>query len=172
MDVRAAAAVLGPLLQPHPRDIGEGDRAQRAMRCLALMCQIVPRLCPPGGAVPPGWAKCGRPRPPRPSCDGDQRDDVLGGLPPGDPPRFISFRFVIDYAPYCSHALRPWIGDLRAAEALERLETLLAWPAMQRKPNLLVIGPTNTGKSMIVEKSATTRRYRARTTRRFPCRGT
>ena len=45
-----------------------------------------------------------------------------------------------------------WIGYPRAAEALERLETLLSWPAKQRMPNLLLIGPTNNGKSMIVEK--------------------
>ena len=45
-----------------------------------------------------------------------------------------------------------WIGYPRAIEALGRLETLLAWPARQRMPNLLLIGPTNNGKSMIVEK--------------------
>jgi type II secretory pathway predicted ATPase ExeA len=45
-----------------------------------------------------------------------------------------------------------WIGYPRATAALERLETLYGWPARQRMPNLLVIGPTNNGKSMIVEK--------------------
>ncbi|WP_430786999.1 TniB family NTP-binding protein [Actinoplanes sp. G11-F43] len=45
-----------------------------------------------------------------------------------------------------------WIGYSRAAEAVERLEELLVWPARQRMPNLLLIGPTNNGKSMIVEK--------------------
>jgi hypothetical protein len=40
----------------------------------------------------------------------------------------------------------------RATEALDRLETLLAWPDKQRMPNLLLIGPTNNGKSMIIEK--------------------
>jgi hypothetical protein len=45
-----------------------------------------------------------------------------------------------------------WIGYPRATAALERLETLLAWPAKQRMPNLLLIGPTNNGKSMIIEK--------------------
>ncbi|WP_434098896.1 TniB family NTP-binding protein [Streptomyces xantholiticus] len=45
-----------------------------------------------------------------------------------------------------------WIGYPRAIQALERLETLLAWPSKQRMPNLLLIGPTNNGKSMIVEK--------------------
>jgi Bacterial TniB protein len=45
-----------------------------------------------------------------------------------------------------------WIGYTRAAQALDKLETLLEWPAKQRMPNLLVIGPTNNGKSMIIEK--------------------
>jgi hypothetical protein len=45
-----------------------------------------------------------------------------------------------------------WIGYPRAVEALNRLETLFAWPNKQRMPNLLLIGPTNNGKSMIIEK--------------------
>ena len=45
-----------------------------------------------------------------------------------------------------------WIGYTRAVEALERLEALYGWPAKQRMPNLLLIGPTNNGKSMIIEK--------------------
>ncbi len=45
-----------------------------------------------------------------------------------------------------------WIGYTRATEALSRLETLFEWPGRQRMPNLLLIGPTNNGKSMIVEK--------------------
>lgn len=45
-----------------------------------------------------------------------------------------------------------WIGYTRAVQALERLETLLGWPSSQRMPNLLVVGPTNNGKSMILEK--------------------
>jgi len=45
-----------------------------------------------------------------------------------------------------------WIGYTRAGEALTRLEDLLAWPIRQRMPNLLLIGPTNNGKSMIIEK--------------------
>lgn len=45
-----------------------------------------------------------------------------------------------------------WINYTRAQLALERLETLLTWPTKQRMPNLLMIGPTNNGKSMIVEK--------------------
>lgn len=45
-----------------------------------------------------------------------------------------------------------WIGYTRARAALSRLEELFAWPNKQRMPNLLIIGPTNNGKSMIVEK--------------------
>ncbi|HEY5882816.1 MAG TPA: TniB family NTP-binding protein, partial [Nakamurella sp.] len=45
-----------------------------------------------------------------------------------------------------------WIGYPRATAALDRLETLYGWPGRQRMPNLLVIGPTNNGKSMIIEK--------------------
>lgn len=49
------------------------------------------------------------------------------------------------------HADR-WIEYPLAKAALDRLEQLLAWPAKQRMPNLLIIGPTNNGKSMIIEK--------------------
>lgn len=45
-----------------------------------------------------------------------------------------------------------WIGYSRATAALRRLETLYGWPGKQRMPNLLLIGPTNNGKSMIIEK--------------------
>lgn len=45
-----------------------------------------------------------------------------------------------------------WIGYSRATAALDRLETLYTWPVKQRMPNLLLIGPTNNGKSMIIEK--------------------
>lgn len=45
-----------------------------------------------------------------------------------------------------------WIGYTRATQALDRLEALFGWPVKQRMPNLLVIGPTNNGKSMIIEK--------------------
>ncbi|WP_433684756.1 TniB family NTP-binding protein [Nocardia sp. CA-119907] len=45
-----------------------------------------------------------------------------------------------------------WIGYTRAAEALTRLEGLFTMPAKQRMPNLLLVGPTNNGKSMIIEK--------------------
>ncbi len=45
-----------------------------------------------------------------------------------------------------------WIGYPRAGQALKKLEDLLSWPSRQRMPNLLIIGPTNNGKSMIIEK--------------------
>lgn len=45
-----------------------------------------------------------------------------------------------------------WIGYTRATEALSQLEALSAWPSRQRMPNLLLTGPTNHGKSMIIEK--------------------
>lgn len=45
-----------------------------------------------------------------------------------------------------------WIGYTRACATLNRLEELFTWPVKQRMPNLLIIGPTNNGKSMIVEK--------------------
>lgn len=45
-----------------------------------------------------------------------------------------------------------WIGYTLANHALDRLETLLAWPVRQRMPNLLLVGSTNNGKSMIIEK--------------------
>ncbi|WSY62714.1 TniB family NTP-binding protein [Nocardia sp. NBC_00881] len=45
-----------------------------------------------------------------------------------------------------------WIGYTRATQALARLEELLSTPGKQRMPNLLLIGATNNGKSMIIEK--------------------
>ncbi|WP_455657125.1 TniB family NTP-binding protein [Rhodococcoides fascians] len=35
---------------------------------------------------------------------------------------------------------------------IDHLETLLSWPDRQRMPNLLLLGPTNNGKSMIIVK--------------------
>ncbi len=51
-----------------------------------------------------------------------------------------------------------WIGYPRAVEGLNRLEALFAWPNKQRMPNLLLVGPTNNGKSMIIEKFRRTHR--------------
>jgi hypothetical protein len=45
-----------------------------------------------------------------------------------------------------------WIGYARADAAVEALEELLAFPQRTRMPNLLLVGPTNNGKTMIVEK--------------------
>ncbi len=45
-----------------------------------------------------------------------------------------------------------WIGYPRALDALNHLEDLFSWPTKQRMPNLLIVGPTNNGKSMIIEK--------------------
>ena len=45
-----------------------------------------------------------------------------------------------------------WIGYPRAIDAIKRLDELLNWPRKQRMPNLLIVGPTNNGKSMIIEK--------------------
>lgn len=45
-----------------------------------------------------------------------------------------------------------WIGYPRATAALRRLDELWDWPSRQRMPNLLIAGPTNNGKSMIIEK--------------------
>jgi hypothetical protein len=45
-----------------------------------------------------------------------------------------------------------WIGYTRARQALADLEELLHWPKRQRMQNMLLIGPTNNGKSMIIER--------------------
>lgn len=45
-----------------------------------------------------------------------------------------------------------WIGYPKAVDAVERLEMLFRWPRKQRMPNLLLTGPTNNGKSMVVER--------------------
>lgn len=45
-----------------------------------------------------------------------------------------------------------WIGYGNAEQALSRLENLFNCPKRVRMPNMLIIGPTNNGKTMIVEK--------------------
>ena len=45
-----------------------------------------------------------------------------------------------------------WITYSRAEAALTDMEDLLSFPKRTRMPNLLLIGPTNNGKTMIVEK--------------------
>jgi type II secretory pathway predicted ATPase ExeA len=45
-----------------------------------------------------------------------------------------------------------WIAYARAEAALSTIEDLLSFPQRTRMPNLLLVGPTNNGKTMIVEK--------------------
>lgn len=45
-----------------------------------------------------------------------------------------------------------WIGYTQAEEALSKLEDLFKHPKRVRMPNMLIVGPTNNGKTMIVEK--------------------
>lgn len=45
-----------------------------------------------------------------------------------------------------------WITYGRAETALSTMEDLLTFPKRTRMPNLLLVGPTNNGKTMIVEK--------------------
>lgn len=45
-----------------------------------------------------------------------------------------------------------WIGYPRAQTILDRLETLLTHPKSHRMPNLLIVGDTNNGKSMLVNR--------------------
>ncbi|MFG0232931.1 TniB family NTP-binding protein [Achromobacter sp. 413638] len=51
------------------------------------------------------------------------------------------------------HIKKPrWIGYTRAKELLGKLEDLLAHPVQPRMPNMLIVGETNNGKTMLVEK--------------------
>lgn len=45
-----------------------------------------------------------------------------------------------------------WIGYTQAQKALAKLEDLFTHPERQRMPNLRIVGPTNNGKTMLVEK--------------------
>ena len=45
-----------------------------------------------------------------------------------------------------------WIGYPRARDGVDRLEELFGWPPKQRMPNLLLVGPTNNGKSMLIQR--------------------
>jgi type II secretory pathway predicted ATPase ExeA len=47
-----------------------------------------------------------------------------------------------------------WINYPRAEQALQKLEALLAFPQRARMPNLLIVGASGMGKTMIVEKFA------------------
>src|SRR6202035_492111 len=46
----------------------------------------------------------------------------------------------------------PWIGYTRAQAILERLEHLLEHPGSHRMPNLLLVGDTNNGKTMLIRR--------------------
>jgi len=48
-----------------------------------------------------------------------------------------------------------WIGYPRAKEILAKLEDLLIYPKSHRMPNLLIVGDTNNGKTMLVERFQT-----------------
>lgn len=45
-----------------------------------------------------------------------------------------------------------WIGYPRAQEILDRMENLLTQPKFHRMPNLLIVGDTNNGKTMLVQR--------------------
>lgn len=45
-----------------------------------------------------------------------------------------------------------WMGYDRAQQALLKLDDLYSHPKRQRMPNLLIVGSTNNGKTMIIEK--------------------
>lgn len=45
-----------------------------------------------------------------------------------------------------------WIAYARAQTALAAIEDLLSFPKRTRMPNILLVGPTNNGKTMIVER--------------------
>jgi hypothetical protein len=47
-----------------------------------------------------------------------------------------------------------WIGYSRAKVLLDRLEDLMTYPKKHRMPNLLIVGDTNNGKSMIINRFA------------------
>jgi type II secretory pathway predicted ATPase ExeA len=47
-----------------------------------------------------------------------------------------------------------WIGYSRAKQIIDRLEDLMDYPKRHRMPNLLVVGDTNNGKSMIINRFA------------------
>ncbi len=45
-----------------------------------------------------------------------------------------------------------WIGYPRAKQILTKLEELLSHPPSHRMPNLLIVGDTNNGKTMLVNR--------------------
>src|SRR5258708_143427 len=65
-----------------------------------------------------------------------------------------------------------WISYARAEAAIAMLEELRSFPKRSRMPNLLIVGPSNNGKTMIVEKFcrhyAPDRKQTSRNTIRLP----
>jgi hypothetical protein len=45
-----------------------------------------------------------------------------------------------------------WIGYTRSKRILEKLEDLFCYPRVDRMPNLLIVGETNNGKTMIASR--------------------
>jgi len=45
-----------------------------------------------------------------------------------------------------------WIGYTRSKEILDKLDDLLTYPKKHRMPNLLIVGDTNNGKTMIINR--------------------
>lgn len=45
-----------------------------------------------------------------------------------------------------------WIGYPKAKQVLAKLEDLLIYPRVQRMPNLLIVGDTNNGKTMLAQR--------------------
>lgn len=45
-----------------------------------------------------------------------------------------------------------WIGYPRAKAVMARLEDLLIWPRSHRMPNALIVGDTNNGKTMLIQR--------------------
>lgn len=54
-----------------------------------------------------------------------------------------------------------WIGYSRAHAILARLDALAAHPPMHRMPNLLIVGRTNNGKTMIIDRFLESEKRRA-----------
>ena len=51
------------------------------------------------------------------------------------------------------HMRRPrWIGYTRARQLLDKLDDLLTHPKTHRMPNLLIVGDTNAGKTMLANR--------------------
>lgn len=56
-----------------------------------------------------------------------------------------------------------WIGYTQARTILSQLDYLLEYPAMHRMPNLLIVGRTNNGKTMLIDRFLELRQQARRT---------